>query len=94
MVHCSIFQTTLEGEKAPNVCQHVDCHMLVDIKMEDFHRKACLVAGGHMAHSMDVATFSTVAIKETVCIALSMAALHDLDIKFRNYMTAFNRKKI
>ena len=72
--------------------------MLVDIKMEDFHRKACLVAGGHMAHSMDVATFSTVAIKETVCIALSMAALHDLDIKvvdiFRNYMTAFNRKKI
>ena len=49
-------------------------------------------------HVLDVITYSSVITRETVCIALTMAALHDLEINgadFLNaYVTAPNRKKI
>ena len=38
-----------DGEIAPRDHQFVKCHMLFDIKMDNFRRKARLVAGGHMA---------------------------------------------
>ena len=49
------FQIIPKGEKTPNG-QHVNCHMVLDIKMDDFCRKACLVMGGHMTHTPDVIT--------------------------------------
>ena len=55
--------------------------MVFITKMEDFHRKACLVAKGHMTHTLDAITYSSVAIRETVCIALTVAALHGLEVK-------------
>ena len=54
------FQTIPKGEKPPNGFQYVDPHMVIDIKMRDFHRKACLVAGGHMAHTPDTITYFSV----------------------------------
>ena len=54
-----------------------NCHMVFDIKMEDFQRKACLVAGGHMTHTLDTITYSCVVTRETVCISLTMATLHE-----------------
>ena len=71
------FQTIPKGKKLPNEFQYVDCHKMFNIKMEDFCRKACQVAGGHMTHAPDVITYSNVVTRETVHIALSMAALHD-----------------
>ena len=71
------FQTVTKGEKPPNGSQYVNCHMVFDIKIEDFHRKAHPVAGGHMAHTLDTVTYSSVVTRETVIIALTMAALHD-----------------
>ena len=46
--------------------------------MEDFHRKVCLEARGHMTHILDTITYSSVVTRETVCIALTMEALHDI----------------
>ena len=50
------FQTIPNGEKHPNRFHYVNSHMMFDIKMEDFYRKACLVAGGHMMHTPDTIT--------------------------------------
>ena len=42
------FKILDDGEMAPRDHQFVKCHMIFDIKMENFRRKARLVAGGHM----------------------------------------------
>ena len=46
------------------------CHMVFDIKMEDFHRKAHLVVGGHMTHVPNVIKHPSVVIRETMLILL------------------------
>ena len=46
------FKIIQNGEKAPNGYQYVSCHMVFDIKMDEFHRKACLVVGGHMMEAI------------------------------------------
>ena len=35
------FQTILEGKKPHNWFLYVNCHMVFDIKVEDFLRKTC-----------------------------------------------------
>ena len=51
-----------------------------------------------MTHTPDTVTYSSVVTKETVCIALTMEALHDLEFKATDvlnaYMAAPNREKI
>ena len=51
-----------------------------------------------MTHTPDTITYSSVVTRETVCIALTMAALHDLEVKAANvlnaYVTAPNHEKI
>ena len=49
--------------------------------MEDFTRKAHLVAGGHKTDSPATITYASVVSRETVRIALLMAALNDLKVK-------------
>ena len=80
------FQIIPEDEKPPNGFQDVNCYMVFDIKMEDFQRKVCLVAVGHMTHTPDIITYSSVVMRETVCIALTMVALHDLEVKAANVL--------
>jgi hypothetical protein len=41
------FDILPDGKTAPVGYQKIPCHMIFDIKMEDFKRKARLVAGGH-----------------------------------------------
>ena len=38
--HSKLYQ----GKKPPHGFQYINCHVVFDIKMEDFQRKACLVA--------------------------------------------------
>ena len=92
------FEILPEGERAPNGFQHVRCHMVFDIKMEDFKRKARLVAGGHTTEAPATLTYASVVSRETVRVALLVAALNDLDIwaadVMNAYITAPNREKI
>ena len=57
------------------------CHVIWDIKLgENFRRKARLVAGGHTTETPSSITYSSVVARDSVRIALSIAALNGLDI--------------
>ena len=90
---------SFHGEmKAPNGYPFVNCHIIFDFKIENFNRKACLVAGGHLAHTQDISTYFSVVTSETVHTALLMAAFSDLEVKAADmsnaYVTAPNREKL
>ena len=83
----------------PSNYQQIKCHMIFDIKMgENFRRKARMVAGGHMTTSPSSLTYSSVVSRDSVRIALTIAALNDLSIRacdIQNaYLTAPCREKI
>ncbi len=75
------FNILPDGHVAPNGYQKIPCHMVFDIKMEDFRRKARLVAGGHMTGAPATITYASVVSRETVRLALTIAALNDLEVK-------------
>ena len=66
--------------------------------MEDFRRKARLVAGVHMIETPKCMTYSSVVGRETVRTALTIAALNNLQVKagdiMNTYVTAPFSKKI
>ena len=77
----------------------IKCHMIFDIKMgENFRRKARLVAGGHMTKTPSSITYSSVVSRDSVRIALTIAALNDLKVgscDIQNaYLTAPCREKV
>ena len=79
--------------------QKIKCHIVWDVKLgENFRRKARLVAGGHMTDAPSSITYSSVVSRESVRIALTIAALNDLQIlacDIQNaYLTAPCREKI
>ena len=57
--------------------------------MENFQRKARLVAGGHQTNAPDTITYASVVSRETVRIALTYAALNDLQVKVGNVLNAY-----
>jgi hypothetical protein len=60
--------------------QKIDCcHVVFDIKINNFQRKSRMVAGGHMTATPPTMTYASVVSQDTVRIALTMAALHDLE---------------
>ena len=63
--------------------------MVFDIKMEDFQRKARLAAGGHMTDVPPAFTYASVVSRETIRIALTIAALNDLEVMAVDVMNAF-----
>jgi Reverse transcriptase (RNA-dependent DNA polymerase) len=79
--------------------QEVRCHLIFDIKMgENFRRKARFVAGGHTTDVPSTLTYASVVSRDSVRIALTIAALNDLKIMacdIQNaYLTADCREKI
>ena len=87
-----------EKDIPPNY-QEISCHMIFDIKMgENFRRKARMVAGGHTTETPAVLTYSSVVSRDSVRIALTIAALNDLKVltcDIQNaYLTAKCREKI
>jgi len=89
----------LEGDEAiPPTYQEIRCHMVFDVKMEDFRRKARFVAGGHMTEAPASNTYASVVSRESVRIALTLAALNDLEVKTADienaYLTAPVAEKI
>ena len=64
--------------------------MIFDIKMsENFRRKARLVADGHKTTSPSSITYSSVVSRDSVRIALTLAALNDLDILSCDILNAY-----
>ena len=93
---------TWEGpiDQIPIGYQEIKCHLIFDVKMgENFRRKARFVAGGHTTEVPDeIITYSSVVSRDSVRIALTIAALNDLKIMacdIQNaYLTADCREKI
>jgi hypothetical protein len=92
------FKILLDGQSVPIGYQKIPCHIIFDIKMEDFGCKARLVAGGHMTKAPGTITYASVFSCETVRIALLMAALNDLNVKvgdvLNTYITAPISEKV
>jgi hypothetical protein len=85
---CVAFKILFDGQSAPIGYQKIPCHMIFDIKMEDFRCKARLVAGGHMTKAPATITYASIVSRETIRIALLMAALNDLNVKVGDVLNA------
>ncbi len=84
------FQVLNGDSEPPPTYQEIRCHLVFDIKMEDFQRKARLVAGGHMTTSPPAyVTYASVVSRESVRIALTLAALNDLEVKTADIENAY-----
>jgi hypothetical protein len=63
--------------------------MIFDVKMEDFRRNARFVAGGHTTDTPHAMTYESVVSRESVRIALTLAALNDLDVNMADIENAY-----
>ena len=54
------FEIIPDDQTVPIGYQKIPCHMVFDIKMEDFKRKARLVAGGHKTKAPATITYASV----------------------------------
>ena len=86
-------------EDIPVGYQEVKCHLIFDVKMgENFRRKARFVAGGHTTEVPSALTYASVVSRDSVRIALTIAALNGLELlacDIQNaYLTADCREKI
>ena len=92
------FRTLDKDEAVPPTYQQIRGHLIFDVKMEDFRRKARYVAGGHMTEAPATITYASVVSRESVRIALTLAALNDLEVKTADienaYLTAPVAEKI
>ena len=83
------FKILDDEDKPPIGSQYMKCHMVFSIKMEDFSRKACLVAGGHMVQACKSLTVASVVSRESVRIALALAASNNLEVKTSDIQNAY-----
>ncbi|KAL7485042.1 hypothetical protein ACHAW6_010651 [Cyclotella cf. meneghiniana] len=74
------FDVLTDGVVPPTDHQYMKCHMIFDIKMEDFCCKALLVARGHITKAPATLTYASIMSRETMHIALPVAVLNDVDI--------------
>jgi hypothetical protein len=72
--------------------------MIFDVKIEDFRQKARLVAGGHLTKAPATITYASVVSRATMCLALTIASLNDLEVKvgdvLNTYITAPVKEKV
>ena len=83
------FQILDDGSAAPVGYQFIRCHGIFDIKMDSFQRKYRMVAGGHMTEAPATLTYASVVSRESVRIALMLAALNDLQVKAADIQNAY-----
>ena len=62
--------------------------MIFDVNMEDFRRKARLVAGGHVTDPPSTITYVSVVSRETVRISLTLTDLNYLPVKVADNQNA------
>jgi hypothetical protein len=84
------FQVMDDNEVPPPTFQEIRCHLIFDVKMENFQHKARLVAGGHTPPETPASiTYASVVSRESVRIALTLTALNDLEVKTANIENAY-----
>jgi hypothetical protein len=80
----------LDGDKAvPPTYKDLRCHMIFGVKMEDFHRNARFVAGGHTTDTPHNMTYASVVSRESVIIYFTSAALNDVDVNMNDIENAY-----
>ena len=83
------FKILRDGERSPVGYQFIKCHGIFDVKMDSFQRKYRMVAGGHMMEAPATLTYTSVVSRESVRIALTIAALNDLQVKMADIQNAY-----
>ena len=83
------FDILPDGKKAPKDPQFVQCHIVFDIKMENFRCKARLVVGGHMTKAPATIMYFSIVSRETVRIALMITTIDDLDVKVDGILNTY-----
>ena len=78
-----------DDQSVPPGHQKIKCHLVFSIKMEDLKRKARYVAGGHETEPPATLTYASVVSRETVRIALTLAALNALEVKTSDIQNAY-----
>ncbi len=86
---CIAFNILPDGHSAPIGYQKIHCHMIFDVKMEDFRQKARLVAGGHQTKASSTITYASVVSRETMHLALTIVSLNDLKVKVGDVLNAY-----
>jgi hypothetical protein len=86
---CIAFNILPDGQSASIEYQKIPCHMIFDVKMEDFQQKARLVAGGHWTKAPATITYASVVSRETVRLALTIASLNDLEVEIGDVLNAY-----
>ena len=84
-----VFKLFNEKENPPTNYQEIICHMIFDIKTEDFRRKARYVAGGHATVATPILSYDSVVSQESVRVYLMLAALNDLEVKKSDIQNAY-----
>ena len=81
----------LEGddERPPPDYQEIGGHLVFDIKLGSLIRKARYVAEGHRTDPPSTLTYSSVVSRDTVRLALTIAALNDLDVLTADIQNAY-----
>ena len=83
------FRKLDNGEIVTIGYQSVNCHMIFDVKMEDFCCKTRLVVGGHGTELPDTTTYASVVSRETVRIDFTFAALNYFPVKVADIQNAY-----
>ena len=74
------FKKLPDGRSVAISNKFLQCNMVFDMKMEHYRGKAQLVAGGDMTEGQATYTYASVVSRETVRIALMIAALDDFEV--------------
>ncbi|HSN67417.1 MAG TPA: reverse transcriptase domain-containing protein, partial [Fusibacter sp.] len=92
------FDVLKNGRKVPPGYEYMSGHIVADVKHSTWERKIRWVADGHKLDTPKELTYSSVVSRDSVRIALTMAALHDLKVKSSDISGAFlcskNRRKL
>ena len=83
------FKILDEWEISPPTYQDIRCHVVFDIKMEDFRRKDQYAAGGHATVAPPTLTYVRVVSRESSRIVLKLDALNDLEVKTSDIQNAY-----
>jgi hypothetical protein len=86
---CIAFNILPDGHSAPIGYQKIPCHMIFEVKMDDFRQKARLVAGDHRTEAPATITYASVVSRETVRLALTIASLNDLEVTVGDVLNAY-----
>jgi hypothetical protein len=72
----------INGDEAiPPTYQDITCHMIFDVKMEDFRCNAHVVAGRHTMDTPHAMMYAIIVSRESVSIAMTIDNLKDAGLK-------------